>query len=519
MAKKVAKKKASRSGARKATKSRSKSAGGKVYRPRAGASEEEPVEATKATRAGGEFRGRRSVGAFTTAGGIGTAIYGGYLSDVETNAALRGRKKFTTFDELFRNVAIVAASVRYLFNVIGKAEWTFNPAKDTGNDRLAQEVADFVEDALHDMTTPFHRVVKRGATFFTHGFSWQEWTAKRRDDGRIGLLDVEARVQKTIDRWDCDESGTVIGVGQRIDHGADELYIPRAKSLYVVDDTFTDSPEGLGVLRHAYPAAKRLERYEQLEGIGYETDLRGVPKVRAPYAEMKDAGLSDSQVAERVKFLEDFSKSHVRSEASGLVLDSITYDDDEGKPSNVPLWDAELMSSSTSSADAVGKAIDRVIWHLAIMFGTEGLLVGRSGAGSLAMSKDKSSNSGLIVDACLSEVAPALNRDIVGVLCRLNGIPREFWPKALPEKLQQTELVDVADTLRAIAQAGAPLMPDDPAINAVRRLIGLPEVDLSAVDLDASLRGRDDEDGEDEDDVDDPDDRDADDAEDEDEET
>ena len=115
-----------------------------------------------------------------------------------------------------------------------------------------------------------------------YGFSIQEWTARRRDDGFLTFADIAPRSQRTIERWDVDEAGQVLGALQRSPQTQEEIYLPREKLLYIVDDTLNDSPEGLGLFRHLVAPSRRLKRYEQLEGFGFETDLRGIPIGRSP---------------------------------------------------------------------------------------------------------------------------------------------------------------------------------------------------------------------------------------------
>ncbi len=221
----------------------------------------------------------------TTIGVGGAAVYGGFVVERETSAKLAGQQLYTTYAKLLANTTIVAAGVRYFLNLISKASWKVEPAEDTG--ARGEEVAEQFEDVMYDMLTPWHRVIRRMAMFRFYGFGIQEWTAKRREDGLIGFLDIEPRPQTTITKWDVDEHGTVHGVIQESPQTFREIYLPRAKLVYAVDDSLSDSPKGLGLLRHIVQACDRLERYEQLEGFGFETDLRGVPIGRAPFQELR----------------------------------------------------------------------------------------------------------------------------------------------------------------------------------------------------------------------------------------
>jgi hypothetical protein len=166
---------------------------------------------------------------------------------------------------------------------VGKANWRVEPADSSEE---AETIADTIADIMVDMETPWHRVVRRAAMYRFYGFSLQEWTAKRRRDGQIGMQDIAPRPQRTVEQWDVSPTGSLLGVVQRSPQTMQPLYLPRGKLIYLVDDSLDDSPQGLGLFRHIAPKAEILARYEVLEGWGFERDLRGTPIGRGPLAEM-----------------------------------------------------------------------------------------------------------------------------------------------------------------------------------------------------------------------------------------
>ena len=427
-----------------------------------------------------------------TVGAGGTAVYSGYVDNRERNPELVGDRRWRTFSELIANVSIVAASLRYLVNLVSKASWTVIPPKDSGEE--GEELAELVEKILFkDMVSPWHRVVRRASLFKPYGFSTQEWTAVKREDGAIGFKDIEHRPQWTIQQWDLDETGTVHGVIQRSPQTSREYYIPRSRLFYIADDTFTDSPEGQGLLRHIAPTAKRLQTLERLEVFGFETDLKGIPIGRAPYAALrkavKDKKMSETEFRLAVDSIEQTVTNHVRAPESGpmgLLLDSLPYSslDDAGTPSSVYQYSLELLKGEGASErfTAVSAAIQRLTREIARVVGTEGLLLGESGAGSLAMSKDKSVTVGIHADSALTDVAAAANKDVLNALWLLNGWDPELKPDLRPEKLQHRDVTEVTQALRDLALAA--LSPEDPATNALRELLGLPDQPV----IDVSLR-------------------------------
>jgi len=424
-------------------------------------------------------------------GAPGTAIYGGLIQRNEKNQKLSGTRRYVTFSDTLVNVAIVGAGVRYFLNLIARAEWTAQPVDDSPK---AKEMADLVTEVLDDMETPWRRVVRRAAMYKFYGFSIQEWTAKMREDGVIGFLDVEPRPQQTIDKWDRDENGRIVGVVQVDPQTYREIPIPRTKLVYVVDDTLDDSPEGLGLFRHLVPVTDRLRAYENLEGYGFETDLRGIPVGRAPKALLQklvnENKMTKAQMDDALQVMQDFVENHIRQPETGLLLDSLTYQttDDKGTPSQVKQWDLELLKGSSTGMKEVGEAIRRLTHEAARILGVEGLLLGEGPSGSRALSEDKSHNFFLIVESCLAELKESFQKDLLGPMWKLNGFDPDLMPDLMPSAVKFHEISEITQALNDLASAGAPLAIDDPVVNEIRDLLGLPRIeDMDEEEVDAMV--------------------------------
>lgn len=450
--------------------------------------------APKPLEAIGSLFQRKKTAPTDTAGVPGTAVYGGVIQVEEKNANLASREeRYKTYSEILANTSIVAAGTRYFLNLAAKAEWSFTPSeKDTDG-----KFAELAEEMLtKDPRTPWHRIVRRSAMYRFYGFSIQEWTARRRDDGLLTFADIAPRAQSTISKWDLMDDGTVLGVTQQSPQTMMELYIPRQKCLYLVDDTLSDSPEGLGLFRHLAQSAQRLARYEQLEGFGFETDLRGIPVGRAPFTELAAAvtagDITDAQRRAIEKPLRDFIQNHVKSAKLGMLLDSITYEskDEAGRPSSARQWEVELLKGSATSFKENAEAISRINREMARVLGVEQLLLGE-GSGSYALSTDKTSSFFLLVDGALTEIREGVADDLLTTLWQLNGWDPEMMPELATEAVRHTDVQEVAAVLRDMASAGAVLDLNDPVVNEVRDLMGLshqPE-NLLDDDKDAALTG------------------------------
>lgn len=420
------------------------------------------------------------------AGASGSVVMAGWLLEEEKNPLLTGTQKYTLYADNLSNIPVIAAGVRFFLHLITKASWRVIPANDTP---AAQDLADKVAFVLEDMETPWYRIVRRAAMSRFLGFSIQEWTAKNNEEGFVGFYDVSPRPQRTIDKWDVDRNGYVRGVVQRDPLTFKEIYLPRSKIVYIVDDTINDSPEGLGLFRHTVDAANRLKRYEVLEGWSFERDLRGTPIGRAPLSEIQrqvaNGQMKEKDATSLLKPVTDFIKKALQGKDTGMLLESAPYSGggDSRTPSQIRQWDMELLKGDSRGQQEVATAIERVTRDIARALGVEHLLLGSSDRGSFAMSKDKSQSFGLVVDSTMSEIRETFQRDIIDTLWLLNGWPRELKPKFSTESISYRDIEQVTTALEQLAKAGAPLMPDDPAINEVRTQLGLSDAPSIAADM------------------------------------
>lgn len=421
------------------------------------------------------------------AGASGSVVYNGYLQEDEKDARVSGQQKFVTYSDNLANVPIIAAGVRFFLHLVTKANWRVIPADESAK---AQELADNVAFALGDMETPWYRVVRRAAMSRFYGFSLQEWTAKRNIQGFVGFDDMAPRPQRTIERWDIDNNGRVIGVIQRDPQDGREIYLPISKLLYLVDDTINDSPVGLGLFRHTVDAAHRLKRYELLEGWSFERDLRGTPVGRAPLTAIEQAKtngtLTDEQATALIAPIRSFIKNALQGKDTGMLLESAVWTGggESRTPSANHQWGIELLKGDPKGQKEVAEAIERVNRDIARALGVEHLLLGSSDRGSFAMSKDKSAAFGAVVDSAMLEIRETFQRDVIDTMWLLNGWPQELKPKFSTESIAYRDIEQVTAALKDMADAGAPLMPNDPAINEVRTQLGLsdaPEVDEEMV--------------------------------------
>jgi hypothetical protein len=427
-------------------------------------------------------------------GSNGVATVGGFVISDERLPKLTGQAKYRTFMELLHDHTMVASAVRLFLNLLAKAQWQVTPAADMPEGQSsdkAKQIAETVEQIMNGHKTTWRRIVRRSAMYKFYGFSLQEWILGKREDGVIGMYDVSNRPQSTIVRWDIDDAGDVVGVWQQLPD-MKEVYLPRDRLIYMVDDSLTDGPEGVGLLRHVVRAGWRLKAFEQLEEVGYETDLRGVPIGYGPWEEIKqgvkNGSLTAAQANSARKPLLDFVKGHLRNKEMGLLLDSSVYTGagDSQTPSGTRKWAAETVRGEGMSFDAMAKAIGRLNAEIARALGAEHILLGSDGSGSLALGKSKAGTFYLTVTSTQYELVEGLESDWLAPVCIANGWPQELWPSLAVEEVRDEDIEEITTALERLSRAGAMLTRDDPAVGEVLSMLGLSPL---AEDADLQLGG------------------------------
>lgn len=434
----------------------------------------------------GGIRGRvsrvRRTNVVEPRGGPGFTVYGGYVTSVERNAGLSGVEKYRTFSQIIADTAMVASGVRYFLNLCSKSEWRVRPADESDE---AKARAEFVDRMLKDMVTPWHQVVRQAAMHRFYGFAVQEWTAERNDDGDIVIRYVENRPQFTIERFDVDESGRVHGFIQCIPQEFREVYLPRNKVVYSCDNSFTDDPRGLGILRHIVRPVKQLRDYEKLEQTGYETDMRGIPIAKGPLGEIQAAVASNRISREdgdgMIKPLIDFIKNHIRGTDSGLVLDSSVYSGrgENETPIKADKYSVDLLSGGSYGHKEIAESIERINREIARVLGVEQLLLGADSAGSLALSRDKSQAFFMVVNAALTELRDSFQKDLIDPVWSLNGFEEELKPELIFESVEFKDPEQISRVVKDLATSGVAIDPEDELVDELLSVVGLSGINLS----------------------------------------
>ncbi len=404
-------------------------------------------------------------------------IVHGYIQDNEKNVKLKDGTKAKTYQELVANHAVIGASIRAFTDLASSATWSVETEDDSPESKASEE---FAERLLTEVDTSWARFHRQAATFKYNGVSILEWTMKRsEEDGRLVFGKIEPRRNETIERWDIDDDGKLIGVEQVGPITGESFYIPRKKLVYFVDDALTDQPDGLGLLRHCFREADRLEQFEILESIAFDRDARGILVGRGPFAALQQAvaddKITEAQATASIKALEDIVKMQRKLPNTGLTLDSATYESRSETGIAVTgnrQWDIEILQGQQPGLVELAAAIKAAKLDIARVLGTEFMMLGSDGTGSLALSKTKTNSFLKSVNSTNVDIVERSNKDLLDVAWKMNGLDEKTKPKWTVSDIQEKDIEQVAAVLRDMASAGAVLAPDDDIIDEIRQDMG-----------------------------------------------
>ena len=367
----------------------------------------------------------------------------------------------------------VVGSILYLAEMLIRgAEWRVEAASPSAEDK---EAAEFLRQCMDDMEVSWATTISEILSMLTYGWSFHEILYKVRrgphetnpkykskfTDGRFGWRGFPIRSQASWDKWEFDdESGELVAFVQRPEPQQHEIRIPIEKGLLFRTRASRGNPEGKSLLRNAYRAYYFKQRFEEIEGIGIERDLAGLPVLQTP----EELDLWDDTDPEMVK---------LRQMAEELVA-SVRRDANEGiiLPSG---WELSLLNAPSSRQINIGEVIDRYDNRIAITMLSDIVLIGNgSKAGSYAMADVKQSILANALQAQLYNIADVFNQQAVTQLFEFNNWDLQELPQIVPGQIATPSLKEVAVMLRAME---LDINRDPELNNYLRSLMAMPQID------------------------------------------
>ena len=329
---------------------------------------------------------------------------------------LTGLRGIKAYREMADNDDKIGAMLFAIKMLIRKVPWSVEPGGTTPRD---EEAAEFVEGCLYDMSSTWTDTISEILSFLTYGWSYHEIVYKRRmgkkrgreqsskfDDGMIGWAKLPIRSQDTLYQWEYDENDNLLGMTQQPPPNFDLRTIPITKALLFRTESFKDVPEGRSILRNAYRSWYFKRRLQEIEAIGIERDMAGLPVMYVP-SEEDIYNSEDPQTVSLYNSMVRMVKNIRRNESEGIVL-----------PDTFKL---ELLSSGGSRQFDTNAVIQRYDTAIVQTVMADFIMLGHEGVGSYALSSDKTSLFTTAISAYLDIICETFNSQGIPRLIDLNG--------------------------------------------------------------------------------------------------
>lgn len=428
-------------------------------------------------------------------GRSGLRRFGGYVYE-EFLRDLQGPRAAQVYKEMSMNDPVIGAMLFAVDKLIRQTEWRVEPAGENPDD---QEAAQFVEECMNDMSQSWTDTISEILSFIPYGWAYHELVYKKREgpeqrdprrrskyrDGKIGWRKIPGRAQESLLEWVFDEEGGIQGLIQLAAPDYQRRFIPIEKALLFRTTMAKNNPEGLSALRNSVRPWMFKKTIEEVEGIGIERDLAGLPVIYAPAQIFApDASPKEKALLETLKRIVTQIR---RDESEGLLMPQ-GYDQNGNT-----LYKLELLSTGSRRQFDTNAVITRYDQRIAMTVLADFILLGHANVGSFALSSDKTALFAVALGAWLDVIAGVFNRHAIPRLFELNGWALENYPTIVHGDIEVPDLAALGEYISKLAGAGATLFPDDELENALRAAAKLPmkpiEEDPGAAAMAAAQEG------------------------------
>lgn len=427
--------------------------------------------------AAASIAGNPQATAFQEIGVSGLKVFSGYVNE-EYLRELRGAQAIKIYRQMGDNDPIVCAVLTAIGLILRAVDWNVEPANESNE---AESEAEFVRTLWDDMSHPFPEFLSEVLSMIQFGWAYHEIVLKRRvgpeqedpalrskfSDGRIGIRKLPIRSQDSLLRWQMQTDGGIDGLWQQPPTGGPLLFVPILRGLLFRTMSRKNSPEGVSILRSAYRPYYLLKTIEDIEAIGIERELAGLPVVSIPAQYLNSSADVDKAIVEQFKKI---ARDLKFNQQGGIVIPSDCFKNADGTPSSARLVDVKLLTTGGQRAINTDPIIQRHQRNIARSALADFIMLGDQ-KGSYALSKNKAELFLRACEAYLNSIAEVINRFLLPRIWLYNGLPRELMPTVKPGRVAPVDLAELGDYITKLAGAGAPLFPD-PALDEYTREVG-----------------------------------------------
>jgi len=404
------------------------------------------------------------------------------IDDFITN--LRGVQGMRVWREMSDNDPVIGAMLYAIERLILAIEWKVEPYTERDKDLVKKKDEDnarFIKECMDDMSETWSSMLSQILSFLPFGFAYCEIVYKKREtmdtkdprkrskhsDGKIGWRKIALRAQETLWDWEFDENGSIKAMRQSdpsVPKGV--VSIPIEKALLFRTVTPRNNPEGRSILRNAYRPWFFKKTIEEIEAVGIERDLAGLPVAYVPPT-MLSSNATAAEVTAR-NAMSDLIRGIKRNENEGILF-PLAYDE-QGRE----LYKLTLLSSGGTRNFNTDQIIARYDQRIAMVILADFILLGHEKVGSFALGASKIDLFTSAIQQIADSIADVFNSHAIPRLMKLNGLDESRCPKIKAGEITHVDLGVLGDFISKMAAAGA-MQPDIDMDNYLRSLANLPK--------------------------------------------
>lgn len=303
--------------------------------------------------------------------------------------------------EMLYNSAVIGALRLAIEMPLRDIDWQWVSDAGENDPRLA-----LLADAWEAMTHSWDDHVSDALAFLWYGWSMFTVTYEQ-DGGRVMWRKFKPLAHDTLQRWLFDADGGLAGI-QQWPHLWPEP-IPIERMVIYRFRRARGNPEGESILRPAWPSWYYAKNLQQIEAIGIERNLAGLPVITLPEnADTTESDDEDTDVGRARRIVRNVRND----EQAGIV-----------KPFG---WQFELLASSggskTTDTDLVINRYDKRMLMATL---SQFIMLGMDNVGALSTFESGTDFFTLTLNAVADTIAETFTKFAAARLLALNGFDAE----------------------------------------------------------------------------------------------
>lgn len=368
------------------------------------------------------------------------------------------------------NDPIIGAAMSGIEMLIRRVTWAVEPANDTNE---ALNIADFVKSCLEDMNGAWPgTTMSQILTYIGWGWSVLETVYKVREgrmgkvpsrfnDGKIGWAAWNLIPQWTRYGWAFNAAGYAEMLIQVDPQTAKYIPISLQRCIHFHMSGRSNSPEGWTPLRQAYDPWYRKMRIQQIEGVGIERDLAGLPHYMLPAEDIEKETPAFLRARKIV--------TGIRQDSQAGLVTASDRDEDSGQL----LHEFKLLSTGGARSIETDPIVRRYANEVAMTFLAGVMRAGQDSHGSHALAETQGGLLEQSIGAHLDSIQADINTQALPDLMEFNTISEKLTPVIKHSGIASRDLEALARYVATMQKAG--LLITTPELTGfLHQVAGLP---------------------------------------------